>query len=358
VTDKRDGVSRRAVLGLLGTGAAGSLAGCPTTDRTGNPTLGVPHSGDSDVESVFTEVYEAAVPSVAQVRVRTAAGGGQGTGWVFDDGTVVTNQHVIEGATSVDTRFGSDGVIRSTRLLGADPYSDLAALRPESLPEDATRLRLVDEPARPGRQCVIIGSPFGLTGSVTAGIVSGVNRLISAPAGFPIPDAIQTDAAANPGNSGGPLVDLDGNVIAVINSGGGDNIAFGISAALTERVVPALRDDGQYRHTYLGVMLAPVTPDVAAEAGLDRAAGVVVTEVVDGGPSDGVLRADDVIVQLDDTPIRALEDLATYLALNVRPGDDLAVVVVQDGSRRRLTVEVGTRPPPDEAPDLMGSRRL
>jgi len=358
MTEKCDGVSRRSVLGLLGAGVAGSLAGCPTADRTGDPTFGVPGTDGRDVENVFTTVYRTTVPSVAQIQVRTPTGSGQGTGWVFDDGTVVTNHHVVAGATRARSRFGGDGVTRETEIVGSDPYSDLAALRPDGLPDDADPLSLVDEPASPGRRCVMIGSPYGLSGSVTAGIVSGVDRLIPAPAGFPIPDTIQTDAAANPGNSGGPLVDLDGDVIAVINSGGGDNIAFGISAALTDRVIPALRDEGRYRHTYIGVMLGPVTPEVAAEAGLDRAAGVVVTDVVSGGPSDGVLRTDDVIVRLDDTRIRVLADLATYLALNVRPGDELTVETFRDGSRRTLSLEVGVRPPPNEAPELMGARRL
>jgi S1-C subfamily serine protease len=343
----RDGVTRRRVLGLLGASAVGSLAGCATVRVDDDAPV-------DDDGSVYTGVYEAVVPSVAQVNVETSAGGGQGTGWMFDDGTVVTNEHVVAGATEVEVRFG-DGAIRPTEMLGADPYSDLAALAPDSIPNDVDPLSLVEEPARPGERCVIVGSPFGLTGSVTAGIVSGIDRLIPAPAGFPIPDTVQTDAAANPGNSGGPLVDLDGNVIAVINSGGGDNIAFGISVALTRRVIPALRDDGRYRHPYLGVTLSPVTSEVAEEAGLDRAVGLVVSDVIDGGPADGRLRIDDVIVRIDDAPIRVLDDLATYLALNTRPGDEIEVLVVRDGTRQTVTVEVGARPPPEQAPDLAGA---
>jgi S1-C subfamily serine protease len=353
------GVSRRAFLGALGAGAAGALAGCPTPDgNVVNPGSG---AGGNRVENVFTDVYRGVIDSVGQVRVRTAQGGGQGTGWVFDDGVLVTNFHVIEGATDVSVRFG-DGRVRDAEILGSDPYSDLAALEPAALPSDAAPLPLVDDPAVVGQRVVIVGSPFGLAGSATAGIVSGINRLIPSPAGYQIPDAVQTDAAANPGNSGGPLVSLDSEVVAVINSGGGDNIAFGISAALTSRVVPSLVEDGEYTHPYLGVSLVEVGPEIAAANDLEEATGLIVTSVDPDGPSDGVLRGSDVedglpvggdvIVGMGDQRIAVLEDLASYLELRTRPGDDVPMTVVRDGERTTVTVTVGTRPPPDVAPAM------
>jgi S1-C subfamily serine protease len=367
-TDTR---SRREILALAA-GAAAGLAGCssqstdePTSDGADTAT---PATEEPNVQSIVTEeppyetVYRETIPSVVLVRVYGDDGPvGQGSGFVHPDGShVVTNQHVVEGGSTVRVRF-HDGTWAEAEIEGTDVYSDLAVLSTET-PSTATPLELVDEPAPIGTQVVALGAPFSLGGSVSAGIISGVDRSLPSQTGFSISDAVQTDAAVNPGNSGGPLVTLDGRVAAVINSGQGENVNFGISAALTRRVVPALVEDGSYDHPYMGIRLVEVTPAVAQANGLDAASGVLVVDVLEDGPADGTLQASeggttalgqsvptggDVIVALDGREIRTQADLASHLAVRTSPGETLEVRIIRDGETRTVSFELGERPPPN-----------
>jgi serine protease Do len=189
--------------------------------------------------------------------------------------------------------------------------------------------------------------------------VSGINRSIPAPTGFSIPDAIQTDAAVNPGNSGGPLMSLDGRIVAVINSGGGENTAFGISAALTQRVVPERIQTGDYDHAYMGVSFTDVTPEVAQANDTDDPRGLVVVDVVDGGPAEGVLQPSetirivdgervpaggDVILAIGGSEIMRSEDLASHLARQTRPGETVELTVLRDGTEQTVELGLGARP--------------
>ncbi len=359
---------RRALLASLAAGMAG-LAGCSrsqlsgagTTDGASDEPQSTVERSDQPAEGRFSQVYRAAAPSVAQVLVRTPAGRGQGTGFVVDDDHLVTNEHVVRDSREVLARFG-DGRYRATEVVGTDAYADLAVLRPEELPDPADGLQWVESDPVIGAEVLAIGTPFGFEGSVSAGIVSGLDRSIAGPGGFAIPDAIQTDAAVNPGNSGGPLVTMDGLVAGVINSGGGDNIGFAISAALAKRVVPALINDGEYDHSLVGVRLQPVEPAVAQAYDLNRAFGAVVVGVQPGGPADGVLRAatgeevvdgvtvpvgGDVIVAVDGREVRTLAAFSSYLALNTSPGQEVTLTVVRDGSRQQVSLTLGERPEPD-----------
>lgn len=352
--------TRRAFLGSL-SAALGAAAGCaapvgsqatPADAETANPG-----------ESPYTAVYRETVGSVVLVQVAGPLGG-QGSGFVFDDaGHVLTNQHVVAGAERVDLRY-ADGTWRTATVLGTDVYSDLAVLSvddgrtPEALP-------FVEAPPAIGTEVVAIGSPFGLEGSLTTGVVSGVHRSISTAGGFTISDAVQTDAAVNPGNSGGPLVTLDGTVVGVIRSGGGENVGFAISAALVERVAPALVDRGRFRHPYLGVGIIDVSPTLAEANDLDRITGVYVDRVLPGGPSDGVLegstdtrRVDgvdipvggDVILAIDGEPIPTSGALGRYLALQTRPDQTISMEIVSDGEPITVDLTLGARPPPDDVP--------
>lgn len=379
------GRSRRRFLAAVGAAAVG--AGCatapdaasdgPTTaERTsGSPTAGqstggqggtagASESGQFAEGSVYTRVYRETIDSVVLIQVLDGTNSGQGSGWVYDESHVVTNEHVVSGADEVEVQFSS-GDWRVGTVVGTDVYSDLAAVRVPSMPAGATPLALLDGDPPVGTRVVALGNPFGLEGSISAGIVSGVNRTLEGRTAFSIPDTIQTDAAVNPGNSGGPLVTLDGRVVGVIDAGGGENIAFAISAALVARVVPALVETGEYRHAYMGVTLSGVTPSIARANDLREARGVIIDDVLPGGPSDGVLQGSDdttvvdglrvpvggdVVVAMDDRPIPGDQALSTFLALETSPGDTIDVEVIRDGERETVQLTLGERPPPDGAP--------
>ncbi|SFS06054.1 serine protease, S1-C subfamily, contains C-terminal PDZ domain [Halomicrobium zhouii] len=366
--------SRRAFLGSLAAGATAGIAGCNSIGSTGGAgtagqssetttTTTDQSADDANTASRgrYAGVYEAVSPSIASVAVYTDGGqSAQGSAFAYDETHLVTNEHVVTDSDDVYLRFEDTGW-RSASVVATDVYSDLAVLEASNRPDDATPLSLVDADPSVGTEVVAIGNPFGYSGSVSAGIVSGVDRTLPAANGFSIADAIQTDAAVNPGNSGGPLVTLDGDVVGVVNSGGGDNIGFAISAALAHRVVPALTEDRGYEHSYLGVTLTPVTPTIVEANELSHSEGVYIDQVLDGTPADGVLRGStgtervngvetpvggDVVVGLDGTGIPTRQALSTYLALETSPGDSLDVAVLREGERRTVTLELGSRPDP------------
>ncbi len=355
-------LSRRSVLTAIGASVAAGSAGCQVpSEGSSSDSDATTSSGGQSSESVYTAVYEDVADAVASIRVYYDTGGAsQGSGFLMDQSHLVTNQHVVDSASSVFVRFdGTDW--RAVEVVGEDIYSDLAVLRIEARPPDTDSLAFVDQPPEIGTQVVAIGNPFGLSGSVSEGIVSGVNRTLQSANNFSIAAGIQTDAAVNPGNSGGPLVNLDGEVVGVINSGGGDNVGFAISAQLARRVLPALVEDGSYDHPYMGVSLRSVSPLVARANDLDDASGVYIDEVLPGGPSDGVLQGStgsttidgvtvdtggDIVRQLDGVPIQTRQELATHLALETSPGDTMAVTVQRDGQEQTVDLRVGTRPDP------------
>lgn len=360
-------LGRRAFL-ATGTGLAAALAGCagPRTDRSMPGDSSAQPSADAENVadgSAYTDVYEATIDAVALVQVdgvvnpRTGEEGrGSGSAFCYDGTHLVTNHHVVAGGDAVDLRYVT-GDWSSTTVVGTDPYSDLAVLEADHVPSSATSLPVSDERPVVGQQVLAIGNPLGLEGSMTRGIVSGVNRSY-APRGaqFSISNVVQTDAAVNPGNSGGPLVDMEGAVVGVVHATGGENVGFAISAALTRRVVPSLIESGGYRHAYLGIELLPVDRRIAAANDLSEASGILVVGVVPDGPADGVLRGSDggnppvggdVIRRIDGEAIPDQHALSTYLALETSPGETVTVDVVRDGEETTVDVTLGERPMPD-----------
>ncbi|MFB6228178.1 MAG: S1C family serine protease [Halobacteriales archaeon] len=361
-------ISRRGLLAAAGTALAGGIAGCeaPSSDapsRDAGEAGSVPTvSGEANA---YTAVYQQTVDSVVLIR-QTGPRGGQGSGFVFRNpggaggGTqyLLTNEHVVSDADSLEILYSAEDW-RTGEVLATDYYSDLAVAEVANPPDYATELPLVKEEPPIGTRIVAIGNPFGLEETVTAGIISGTNRSMevdySTRGGFSIPDAIQTDAALNPGNSGGPLLTLGGSVVGVVRAGRGDNVGFGISAALTRRVATGLIEEGEYQHSYMGVGLAPVSPTIAEANDLDTTRGVIVTSVLDGSPSDGVLEGSnegeqdgvpvpidgDVITALGGTEITTLNELSTFLALETSPGDTITVTVIRDGSRTEVDLTLG-----------------
>jgi S1-C subfamily serine protease len=273
-------------------------------------------------------------------------GGGQaasGSGFLIDDeGHIITNDHVVEGATEYRVRFGEDGEPIEAELLGKDPSVDLALLKvePEDVGDELQPLELgASEDLRPGDPAIAIGSPFGLTGTVTSGIVSALGRTIEAPNGFSISGAIQTDAAINPGNSGGPLLDERGRVIGVnsqIRTGGGNantGVGFAVPVDEIKRSLPALEKGQDPERAFLGV-----SSDAAAEGGAE------VGGVIAGGPAAKAgLREGDTIVEIADQPVREPDDVSAVVNAR-RPGDEVRVVVERSGERRTLTVTLGEQP--------------
>ena len=337
------------VLVLAGTfddGDAGAQTATPTP--TPAPTSPATPTNVSDI-------YARVSPGVVFVQANSGRGelpfpgGGQaasGSGFLIDgEGHIVTNEHVVSGADEFVVRFGEAGEPVDAELLGADPSVDLALLKidPADVDGELQPLELgASEDLRPGDPAIAIGSPFGLEGSVTSGIVSALGRTIRAPNGFSISGAVQTDAAINPGNSGGPLLDDEGRVIGVnsqIRTDGGEansGVGFAVPVDEVKRVVPALKRGEEVERAYLGVQM-----------GNAPEGGALVGEIVPDGPAArGGLRPEDRIVELDGRPMRDSDDVSA--AVNAaRPGQEVRVVVERGGERRTLTVELGTRP--DEA---------
>ncbi|WP_277552444.1 S1C family serine protease [Halobaculum limi] len=367
--------SRRTFLASVASAATVATAGCVQVGSTDSApaaseesageaaTAGSNAAAVSQSSATQTDVYRSTVGSVVGVLNYGATGPqGSGSGFVAGDGYVVTNQHVVAGADDVKLRFEGNEW-RDARIVGTDAYSDLAVLRAQDRPESATPLSWVDTDPEPpiGTPVMAIGSPFGFSGSASTGIISGIDRVLSAPNNFTVADSVQTDAALNPGNSGGPIVTYDGRVVAVAARGGGDNLGFGVSAALSKRVVPALASDGEYDHSFMGVRLLEVTPTIAEAYGLDDVGGVLMIEVVDDGPAAGTLQGTDgqtsvdgvsvptggdVVVGIGGRSVEVQADLSNYLALETSPGDTVQFTIVRDGREQTVEFELGERPTP------------
>jgi S1-C subfamily serine protease len=292
---------------------------------------------------VVTHVAELLGPSVANLRIWTrsargrAAGGGSGV-VITPDGFMLTSAHVVGGGARVRASF-TDGSDLQATIVGADPLSDLAVLRTESARlqpaelGDAAKLRV-------GQLVVAIGNPHGYAGSVTAGVVSALGRSLPARAGGAtriIDDVIQTDAALNPGNSGGALVDGRGHVVGINTAVAGVGLGLAVPVnATTRRIVSALMRDGRVRRAWIGIAggARPLPPRVAATLGRDRAIEVV--EVIDGSPADRAgLRAEDLIVGVDELPVRGVDDLQRLMT-EERIGVRCVLEVVRDGTVRTL----------------------
>ena len=336
-------------------------------------TVSSPQPAASTSESLsVSEIYEQTYKSVVEITALSSQssplGGeqqaqGQGSGFVFDaEGHIVTNHHVVEGAETVSIRFW-DGSTYDATVVGSDPSTDLAVVKVDAPASMLEPLELGDSnQLSVGEGVVALGSPFGLEGTVTSGIVSALNREMTSPNNFTISNSIQTDAAINHGNSGGPLVNAAGQVIGVntqikSESGGSDGIGFAIPSSTVASIVPQIVSGGAVEHAYLGVAVASLSQSVADELGVP--AGAMVTEVREGTPAaEAGLRAatgsamvdgqsfptgGDVITAVDDTAVTNGADLQTAIDAK-RPGDSVTITYTRDGSSTTVEVSLGTRP--------------
>jgi putative serine protease PepD len=307
-------------------------------------------SSDSSSVSPFTE------PGSGESRA-------QGSGFVLDEsGHVVTNQHVVDGADAVSVRLWNGSTYDAT-VVGTDASTDLAVLDVEAPASELHPLALGSSSSLSvGDGVVAIGSPYGLEGTITSGIVSALHRQIEAPNGFAIDDAIQTDAAINHGNSGGPLLDATGRVVGVnaqieSESGGSDGVGFAVPSDTIRPIVRQLLETGSVEHAYLGVGVATITQRAADELGLT--AGVALTSVREGTPAaDAGLRAatdassfegedvptgGDVVTAIDGTRVTTADELRVQIDER-KPGDTIRVTYVRDGDMLTVSVALDERP--------------
>jgi S1-C subfamily serine protease len=289
-----------------------------------------------------------------------------GSGFVVDrDGTILTNAHVVSGAENVTVSFTEDGDPVDAEVKGVDASTDLAVLKvdPDDV-ENLTPMPLGDSSkVAVGDPVVAIGNPYGLQRTVTTGIVSALQREITAPNGFQINDVIQTDASINPGNSGGPLLDANGRVIGInsqIATGGTSQGSVGIGFAVpintAKKLLPELRKGGDVEHAYLGVTMADVDEDVARELDLPVDQGALIQEVAPDGPADdaglrgasgavgsAVAAGGDLIVEVDGEEVENADDVAAAIE-DDKPGDTIEVEYYRGDDLKTARVELGERP--------------
>lgn len=322
-------------------------------------------------EEVFTELFENTIDSVVKIQTRSRTGEGEGSGWIWDvDGHIVTNYHVVDGATQIDV-FLFDGREYSGRVIGFNSDADLAVLKIDLENGDTVQPSLVGNSSdlKVGQTAIALGNPFRNEFTMTTGIVSAVGRLIDSGFNqFKIPSVIQTDTAINPGNSGGPLLDIDGRVIGIntqirSESGSNSGVGFAIPVDLAKRVVPNLIANGEHRYSFIGITGTELNNAYRDGLSLENTAqGAYITDVSDGTPAeDAGLRGDtgdrglnrilidpnfdgDLITAIDGQEVDSMDDLIAYLALNTSPGDDVVLTVKRGGTEDFVVITLTERP--------------
>jgi putative serine protease PepD len=350
------GAGGAAVYGLAdGGGTAATTTITAAAPAAARPAAAVRTTGNLSVN----QIYQRTNPGVVDIKVTTSGGsaptdnfgnpgsGGngqsqqsqaEGSGFVIDgDGHIATNQHVVDGASSITVTF-ANGHKASAKVVGTDSSTDVAVIKVDAPKSELHPLTFADSTqVTVGSGVVAIGSPFGLEGTVTSGIVSALNRTIQAPNNFTISGAIQTDAAINHGNSGGPLLDANGNVVGInaqieSDSGGNDGVGFAIPSATVQRVAQQLISSGKVAHAYLGVQLG------------DGSGGATVGQVASGAPAaDAGLRHGDVVTAIDGKAITSADALVNAVDAH-KPGDTVTLKVKRGGSTNDVKVKLGTRP--------------
>ncbi len=343
------------------------------------PAVDTHNTGSSDT---VHQIYERDGQGVAFIQAQQpprpaspfdpfgGSGGGvaTGSGFVIDtDGHVLTNNHVVSGAKQIQVKLGDSDTTYDAKVVGTDPATDLALLKIDAPSDQLHPLALGDSSkVEVGDPVVAIGNPFGLDRTVTSGIVSALQRQIQAPNGFAISNVIQTDAAINPGNSGGPLIDAAGQVVGInsqIETGGGGRgnvgIGFAIPINTARDVVSQLESSGKVEHAFLGITGATIDSTLAQAVNLPVSSGVLVQEVVQGGPADNAgIKGGDTSATIDGASLSLGGDIITAIngkkvssmdqVVNIvnaaKPGDTIDVTVLRGGSTKTVTVTLGDRP--------------
>jgi S1-C subfamily serine protease len=342
---------------------------------------GPPSNTETTQSSTLTNLFKQTENSVVQITSKVSTTdsiiiiNGQpqssqstrlGSGFIYDkSGLIITNNHVVEGSSTVNVTF-VDGNTYTAKVMGTDPDNDIAVIQiiDDFSDESLAPLELGNSSdLQVGQQVIAIGNPFGLSDTMTSGIVSAVGRLLhSQNTVYSIPDIIQVDAAINPGNSGGPLLNLQGQVVGMnsaISTSTGDfsGVGFAIPSDTIKRIVPVLIKNGTYQHPYLGIAGRTMDPDVSLANNLPRNfKGVMVEQVVGGGPADkaGIVAATldsnkiphggDIITSIDGHQVKTIDDVIAYLDDEKSVGDKVTLTVNRLGKSLDITVTLGTRP--------------
>ena len=324
---------------------------------------------ESKVLSVM-DIFEKAEPGV--VRVNTLRNqtindaGGVGSGFVFDKmGHIITNAHVIEGSTKTVVTF-LDGRSYNAEIIGIDEYTDIGVIKVNADLKLLKPLSLGDSSnLKVGEQIAAIGNPFGLSGSMTSGIISQMGRLLPSGAGYSIPDVIQTDAAINPGNSGGPLLNMRGDIVGIntaIQSTTGEftGVGFAIPSKTVAKIVPTLINEGEYKHPWIGISGRDIDPDMAKALGVKDAIGFLIITVIENSPaskaglmgSDETIERDgreysiggDIILAVDGIDVRKIDDILIHLQRVKTVGDEMNLDILRDGITTNVTIILQERP--------------
>ena len=318
----------------------------------------------------LTEIFERTEESVVQVNIRSDNAinnrGNMGSGFVYkDDGYIITNHHVVDNAERVTITF-LDGESYIAKIIGTDADLDIAVLKVEIGSTYLQPIPIGDSShLKVGEPIAAIGNPFGLSGSMTSGIISQIGRLLPQDSGYSIPDVIQTDAAINPGNSGGPLLNMKGEVVGMntaIQSATGEftGVGFAVPSNTIKKVVPVLIRDGIFHHPWMGISGSDVDPDLAKIRELNSSKGFLIASVIEGSPAeaaglqgititkeiDGREYAldGDIIVKIDDIVVRQISDILIHLQREKSIGDELIMTVNRDGTLIEAVLVLGERP--------------
>ena len=332
-------------------------------------TVGETISGDKTNNLSLTEIFEISESGVVKVNVERNSEtrfltSGVGSGFVYDDiGHIITNDHVIYDAKKITVTF-VDGEAFLAEIIGNDPYTDIAVIRINS----TTTLNPLpignSNNLKVGEQVATIGNPFGLSGSMTSGIVSQIGRLLPQESGYSIPDVIQTDAAINPGNSGGPLLNMDAKVVGIntaIQSASGEfaGIGFAVPSATIKKIVPVLIETGEFKHPWIGIQGHDVDPELAKVRELNSSKGFLIMTVIEGSPADlgGLLGVTetveiddreypidgDIIISVDGIEVRKISDILVHLQRNKVIGDSMELEILRDGEILDMTITLEER---------------
>ena len=330
-------------------------------------TVGEVTGIERSYEYSLIDIFEKSEASIVQVSVvRGESDGGMGSGFVYsDEGYVITNQHVVQDAERVMITF-LDGEAYIGNVIGTDRDLDIAVVKVEPTNTYLQPIKIGDSSKlKVGEKIAAIGNPFGLSGSMTSGIVSQMGRLLPQETGYSIPDVIQTDAAINPGNSGGPLINMKGEVVGIntaIQSATGEfsGIGFAVPANTVKKVVPVLIQDGEFKHPWMGISGTDVDPELAEVRGLNSSKGFLVVSVIEGSPAEtagllGVTETKetdgrefaldgDIILSIDGETVRKISDILVHLQREKSVGDEMVLSVNRGGEILELTMVLEERP--------------